>query len=393
MANTILVAPIQKTLTEQANELNGGGTYADDSDPFETALAEFPSTDDATISISRVLANNSSAFMFSYHPSEMSIAQLQTLLRDKYDGGKFRVRGMSGKKLRMNQIIQIESTAIKNNLPITSPVVAQQNNNEVVFAMMQSMTQGFQELGKLIVQSQQNNAPQYDPQEAEDRFMQRMLQMKSLFADNAPKQEMPVELFMRGMELGKELMGNVGESTSMDIMKEAVKTLGPALANVLLSSKQQPQRARPTVAPPRARVNVVAPALSPIANPIQTAHDATAIPNLTEEENMQFLIKKYISDLCAAASRGEATMPHAEKLIADFGEDTVAGYIEAGNLMTQLAGYEPDVYQHAAWFESLSIDLETLIFEDDAPAAPTTIEPEISSPGDADISFDDNHPY
>ena len=240
--NTILVAPKQKTLTEVANELENDGHFIGNADPFEMAIAEFPSSaEDATISVNRVQLNNSLAFLFSYHPDEYSIAQLQTKLRDEYGGGKFRIRGVANKKLRINQIIHIEAPIKKtSDIIAVAPANQGQSQNDIIFALMQTMNQGFQELGKLIVQSAQNNAPSYDPQEAEDRFMNRMLQMKSLFGDNAPKQGAPVELFMKGIELGKELMGSTGESTTMDVVKEAIKTLGPALAGAMLIDKQKP---------------------------------------------------------------------------------------------------------------------------------------------------------
>lgn len=378
MAQTILVAPHAKNLTELAMADENEGNFLGEIDPFEKALAEFPATDDASISVSRILINNSSSFMFSYHPDEYTISQLQTKLRDEHGGGKFRIRGMSGKKLRMNQIIQIET--LKKN-EVAAPIQAQHvanNNNDVVFAMMQAMSQGFQELGKLIVQSAQNNAPQYDPQEAEDRFMNRMLQMKSLFGDSAPKQDAPVELFLKGLEFGKEIISNSGESTTMDIMKEAVKTLGPALASALMQNKSAAMR--PTVSPAaqqNARAQIarpVVPQYSPVvANPNPIMQDATSYidnsPVNNEETEMQSLIKKYIATLCDAASVDDPVESHAAKLIQDFSEDTVASYLEAGNLLQQLAGYEPRVYQHTDWFNRLSVELESQIYEDDEPVS------------------------
>ena len=386
--NTILVAPKQKTLSEVANEQENDGHFVGNSDPFEMALAEFPTSDDATISVNRVQLNNSLAFLFSYHPDEYSISQLQTKLRDEYGGGKFRIRGVAGKKLRINQIIHIEALVKKPDaLAIVPTQNVGQNQNDIIFALMQTMNQGFQELGKLIVQSSQHNAPVYDPQEAEDRFMARMLQMKSLFGESAPKQDAPVELFLKGLEFGKEIMGSAGESTTMDIVKEAIKTLGPALAGAMLIDKQKmipsPQAGAPLIPrtrPSHARADAIP---SPVVVPYQPfgqvsppymgapplaqtqpiAHDSVN-DDTNETEKMRALIKKYVGDLCIAASANEDVTPYAQKVILDLGEDTIGDYLEEGNLIKELGNYEPQIYHHVEWFTLLSAKLEELIFDD-----------------------------
>ena len=79
---------------------------------------------------------------------------------------------------------------------------------------------------------------------------------------------------------------------------------------------------------------------------------------------MNFLIKQYINTLCEAAKANQPVDDYAAKLIVDFGEDNVADYLEKGNLVEQLANYEPNVHQYHSWFMLLNEKLESLVFED-----------------------------
>lgn len=383
---------MQKVILKQALDPENpelaltGEHWIEDSDPFEQALAEFPRSDDATITVNRVLPNNQLSFMFSYHPDEYTISQLQTRLRDEFGGGKFRVRGMFDKKVRLNNIIHVDPPRKTFEQPLPQNNQQAQNNNEIVMAMMQSMQRGFQELGQFIAQSNlaQSRAPTYDPLEAEDRFMQRMLQMKQLFQNERSPETPPYDLFIKGLEFGKEVIGNTGESTTMDVIRDALKTLGPSLMMALTKNAGQAQQVPQRQAPPHVAAQVaqgrmqplgevpiaVTPALVPgtgLGQSVAQTENVMQTAVNTPEDEMLKVITDYLKNVVEQAKINAPVEPVAKQIIADFGEDQVATYIESGNFLQQMGNYVPDVYSYVEWFNKLTAAIEAEIYEDDLP--------------------------
>ena len=89
-----------------------------------------------------------------------------------------------------------------------------------------------------------------------------------------PEKEGGIDVFLKGLEFGKTIMENAGDSSEMDVMKEAVKTLGPAFMQVLSTSPSAAPT--PAVRPYPARIAAPPP-------PLQEKVDA----------NMQMIIKAY----------------------------------------------------------------------------------------------------
>ena len=206
---------------------------------LEKLLADLPPTDDNSVNIYRVLPNRQQSWIFSFTPGEINYSQLLVRLRDEFEGGTFRIVGRNMGDYVFNRGIMIErpkarpvqdvGEIVRQQLAAASPQ-GHSSDNTVLLEVLRVMQAGFSELGRAIVAGGQN------PGDSEDRFMQRMVQMRALFAPEKVPESSGIDTFLKGLEFGKSVMDNAGNANELDVMRDAVKSFGPVLVQAMSKS-------------------------------------------------------------------------------------------------------------------------------------------------------------
>ncbi len=328
----------------------------------DNLLLDFKAMETAEVRINRVLPNNKLAYIETVHPNEFRFDDL----RDKHGGGKFRiyVYGVDEegrKQLRASPQFDIEKP--KEN-PVAQ-IAVQNANNDVANIVAQSMAglgqlmiQGFENLGKMIVQNQQ-------PQKSTADILTEMKLMKEIFSTPqvatppAPPTDLlekSLDMLTRGIEMGKGMSEVRGEAGTTDVLLETVKSLGPAFMQAM-SQNQAPQvqhqNAQPLPPP------IPAPPIPPVPS---------ATENQQGNDDMNFIqkqrLKMGLSMLVDAAERNLSTETYAEIALDNLSDDEVDELFTQENPLALFAEIEPRINQHKLWFELLINQMREMLIEE-----------------------------
>src|SRR6185369_14667679 len=174
----------------------------------------------------------------------------------------------------------------------------------------------------------------------------------------------PVELLMRGLELGKSLGG--GGSSMMDVAREGLGILGPLI-------NQQNQKPPASVARP---ANRATPAL---AAPVAEAAPVVPPVNPPEGANVKLMsqlnwIRAQLNVLVHHAARDKSPELYAEVLLDNLppfiSPEEITEHIGAPDAIAKLAQLDARVNQHLAWFEGFRAAINELLSAEDEPDEP-----------------------
>ena len=336
-----------------------------DGESVENLLSELQSVEGANVKIYRVLVNNKLAWIYDCHPSEFRMEDL----RDVYEGGKFRVfvyNTEDGRKmLKSSQFVFVEPKRTPAGLPSHAPA---NDTAALVGAMLQGMQAGFENLGRLIVQNQ-HVAPAVDPIGMQNAMLNNMLIMKQVLgggAESGSTVEKALDMFRQGMQMGKELNPAAVTSDSSDVLMEALKTIGPVLAQAAAQPQAQaqaPQLPQPVIVP----------------QPV------------TEEQNMFNTKRMYLNLACQKAAQNADPMLYADLILDNLPESEILAFLSAPDPLTELARIEPNVMQHREWFSGLLAEINLALAESDnadlTPHEPHVITSDNSIPSEVLDAF------
>lgn len=316
----------------------------------DNLLNEFAGMESSEVKVFRVLPNNKLSYIYAVHPSEFRFDDL----RDVYEGGKFRLYVYSvdteGKKqLRSSKQYEIEKPKEK-----VQPQVTPANDVAVLAnAMMQSMSQGFKELGNLIIQSNQNK-PSLTPEELELQFMNKMIVMKNLFqqpvqnqpvAESQSTVEKALDMLQKGIDLGKNMGEVKGESSSTDVLLETIRSFAPAVSAMVTHNAQAP--------------------VNPQVSHVQPAPQIPPVPMVTESNDMNMLqqqrLKMGLSFLVDAAERKLETQTYAEMALDNMSDDDIDALFSQENPVEYFAKIEPRININKEWFNSLINNMRDML--------------------------------
>jgi hypothetical protein len=154
-----------------------------------------------------------------------------------------------------------------------------------------------------------------------------------------------MDLFIRGMELGKDSGGSASGSNLIDVLRDTVKAL-PTLASMTQPTMPRPA---PAPAPPSTVPRMDAPAASPVSPP--APEDSMNISDMIIKQNLGKLIEKAESD-------SDPTL-YGDFIIDNVPEKMVREYILKENIVEELGKLDPRVIQHREWF----LELRNHIYE------------------------------
>ncbi len=324
---------------------------------IDNLLNDFKASESAEVRINRVMPNNKLSYICTVHPSEFRFDDL----RDIYEGGNFRLFVYGVDEDGRKQLRSAKQISVEKPKQQIQPQIAPPNNDMMAIAQM--MANGFNELGKLIIQNQPQPVTPIDPIAMQNGFINQMLAMKQLFANPNPVAqtepqsavEKSLEMLTKGIELGKS-MGEVrGETSATDLLLETVKSFGPAIGSAL---SQAP------VIPANIPHAIVAPPPLPTIPLAETNHE-----NLTENQDMNFIkqmrLKAGLNFLVEAAKKdGDITL-YADLALDNMGDEDINAFFNAENPLNDFIKIEPKINEHLEWFTRLINEMKSMLTADE----------------------------
>lgn len=298
------------------------------------------------------------AFLYDCDVGEFAESGL-TEIQTRYGKGEYRIRvyGVGGTGLLANRRISVGDP--RTPPPAPTQQVQQQTSNLETLLMQQSQifAQGFQELGKMIVTSQQ--------QKPQGMQMTEVLQLMTIMQSGqrqAPQID-PLDMITKIVALQRDILPPVnsdGEVSSGMIMLKAMETLGKPLMSAIANNQAAQQAQAPQQFAP-------IPALAaPVPNPIpETLPPEAAQP--VEADDMSLKIAMFKGPLLVMASQNADPYTYANMLLDTFSEAEIAKYVTAEDWRTQLSTVLPEWTQYPKWFESVRNTIIELLRDEPEP--------------------------
>ncbi len=317
------------------------------------ALADLGQTDnDAKVNVYRadaIKGNRGGAFLFSCSPDEFSLEKL----RDEYGGGNYRVHVRANGGLVANKLVAVEEPKNKPALPqaqIAADVM------QPITAMTQAMITGFENLGKLIIQSQQ-------PKESRADMLRELLLYKEIFGASNQPQVNPLEFVKQGIDLAKELGAGGGKETgTMDVMMQLLDTFGKPIAETIANAQAQqrlnPPQVQPVVSAPQLTNNAV---IAPV--PASAAVMTESQPVQLDGDTMQAM-RGYLDFLIAQAQAGNDVYTYAGMVLDSAPTEQIDQFIDRPDWLNYLAQFQPEIRNHELWFTQLRDAIKELLTDE-----------------------------
>lgn len=261
-------------------------------------------------------ARGNSVFLYRCLPAEF----VPEHLGSKFKGGTFRVWVKRGSTLLKTFTIKAEAieTVEEHQTVAAKPAMA----NELAAAIT-----ALQNTVAQLAQSQR-------PAETEEAMLNRIRMYRDIFGGAQPAaQANPAasfELFQKGIEFAKNVMQEGAEKSTNDVLVEAVRTLGPAFAEIVARGA----RAQPAAQPVSAAIT-------------QTNNNADNL-NVIEK-----LLKPKINWLCDMAAGGADPGLYADLIMDQVPETQLRDFVTSGDPFKKLVAIHPRAAEYGAWFGDL----------------------------------------
>lgn len=256
---------------------------------------------------------------FSFAPTDYDMDALYNRLRDDYpEYSAFRIKAYDGKgKIRINERVDVarahnvRKPAGNNEDQANSQPQSVNDLAKLMLEMQQKTDDRFQLLLSHLSDQSRNNNQSMTPQSMVDM----MIKMRDLDSNHAPRQD-PAELFMKGIEFAKDLVGGSGETNESDVLLKAIESFSPVLQQLYQQS-----------------------------NPQQPKGDASAQTNLADQ------LKQMATSLVDAAARNSDPYLYAEWLLDVMPAGAIEGYRNHGlTVAAALRQMDSRVDNHPQWF-------------------------------------------
>lgn len=351
---------------------------AGETDDLSVMMASLAGSVASSVTVYRVTKGSPLAYVFACTPDAFSLDEL----RDKYNGGEFRLYITKDGKLWKNKRVYVEQR---------QPPV-QVERPSALTEMAESMREAFAKQAEVIrevtARAAAPVAPGASPWAGLDipAIISAITGAVVAFrpppappAPAAPPADAAgsIDLFIRGLELGRELRqdGGGGEPTLMGMLSDVIKS--PMLAQAAQAAM------RPPIAPRRPAVQQIrqAPAVQPQVPP-PTAHqpDTTTIQESSPmSADSNHFAAGYLAMLCGRAAAGSDPGLYADLVLDNVDDKTLDAIVNGQPTPVDfLAAFHAPVLEHREWFERL---LAVMIEALDADSNNEAQSGELSPPG------------
>lgn len=338
-----------------------------DSSPAKLSdiLMQAHEDDEIALTVSRKLKGKKTAFLFELDDYE-NLPALQSKLRDEYEGGEFLIEG------RRNNGAWAVKQSINIEAPKKDEAIVPQNDNfqSVLLAMQQNSEKSSRESRELMMEmSKQAMAQQTanmdmlfkmmgtkEAPQPQMSMVEMMTFITTLQSNNKPASD-PIDMLMRGLEMGKELGGGGGDE---NVLATAIKAFGPAISTMTEQLGNVPT-------PPALPATNVAQPLAPIPE------EQLAVHTMEEEKEMFELLKfKPIFNVIVKAAQANGDIDrHVQYMRENVNKETIEKYL-SDDYYAQLYTLMPNLVNVKPWldkFRSAILQLDSNV-NDSVDAAP-----------------------
>ena len=336
-----------------------------------------------------------SGYCATYQAGDLSL----DAIRDQFGGGKYKVRVTdSGGRYVANRTLEIMDVP-KRDAPAAAPaqpfVMPQGPDMQGIAALLSAVKPGADAsttimpliLAMMESQGKMFAAMMNRPQPEAMKPMELIALLKATQNDKASD---PVELLMRGLELGKSLGGGGEDTSFMGVAKTGLEALMPLIQQQATQPAAVPapvRRALPAPVPVPAQLPNSSPAMVPIPNAVQEAAPAQETGDVNILRKLQWL-RGQTAALIVQASRNKDPALYAEVFLDNLPpgiEPTeIFERFNAPDAVAQLAQVDARVNQFAPWFEQFRQEVLGLLTDDEEG------EEDPGAPGDLGVDGDPN---
>jgi hypothetical protein len=356
-------------LDEESTELNAANV-ADD-DPEDDALAELRGLGGAgeyKYTVSRVSnePGKKSGYCKTYAIGDLSLDSI----REEFGGGKYRVR-VTDAQGKYVSIATVDIVDLPKTASAPAAVAAPNADLQGIAALLQSVkpaTGGESGMTQILVamiasQGEMMKAIAAGNKDKGPSPMEIIAMIKSMQPEKSATD--PVELLLRGLELGKGMVG--GESSMMDIAREGLGIIGP-----LISQGKQPPV--PVARLPHRGPPAPAAQLPHLGDAAPVAPLVTNDPATPEGANVKVLqqidwIRKQLAALVHHAARDKSPELYAEVMLDNLPpfitSAEIMEHIGAPDAIAKLAQLDERVNQYLPWFEEFRVAISEFLSPDD----------------------------
>lgn len=307
----------------------------------------------ARITVYRVIKNQKPSYVFECDPSTFSLDDL----RDKYNGGEFRLYIVKDGRLWRNMSVVVEPKQTVAHDP--APPMSQMAD------VMAVMRDGFAAQAAALREALSSRGPSmFSGMDLPAVITAAAAAITALRPPPAPPappapdvSEKALDMFMRGLEIANTMRDSGGSDNSLGgMLRDVLRS--PILATAVQSAAQQallPAPQRPPQQP------------APTPNPVSHAKppETVAAPQPKPEEAM---LAYYLGFLCGKAQTGAEPSLYAELVLDNVPDEQLMPMLNRGDqLIDDLIVIHPPVAQHREWFVGLLKEINELLApEDDA---------------------------
>jgi hypothetical protein len=316
-------------------------------------MSELAGVSNARVVVYRATRNKPLAYCFECSPDTFSLDDL----RDKYNGGDFRVYvSRDGKPLRNLKVSVEPGKKIEPEAPALSDVAI-------------AMRDGFAQQAEVLRESlESRNSGGISLRDVLMQLPAIIAAWKSLQPAPPPPMEDKIDVLLKGMEMAREFGGGGGGDSDslMGILRDLIRS--PMVAQAVQSTLAQQAQKHIPVAPQAAQPQILSPELIARGNtplpPVQWPHrpedrampPASPAPVQPSEGNGMIhpMLKHYLGVLVQKAADNSDPALYADVILDNAPPDQIQTLLmQRPTPVEYLIGIEPRIAQHREWFSSL----------------------------------------
>lgn len=357
-------APAPAPATTRLDAL-GGATEpeaveaTDPSDDLQAMMGELAGASSSSISVYRSNKGQQLAYVFKCTPDAFSL----DTLRDKYNGGEFRLFITRNGVLWKNKTVYVEpKQTTGGDAPPTQAA-----------ELAAVMREGFAKQAELMAAALRSLAAAPPPPPSPPPLIRGadipaiLTALPALIGMLRPPPAPPpvgldpsksVDLILRGIELAREVKetagGGEGEPSMLGLLRDLIKS--PMLAQAAAAmTAQQTAAAQPARLPAPAQPRPPQPSVTippPPPNPAQPSFASETPTPMTTASNP--MLTQYLALLCNKAAEGSDPSLYADLVLDSLDADTLQALLDRPPTpVDALIADHPPVAQHREWFEQL----------------------------------------
>jgi hypothetical protein len=199
------------------------------------------------------------------------------------------------------------------------------------------MMAGFERMGEMIMKVAEKQSAPVTPQQTFDpmTMMQGMLGMMVSLQQLMPQPKSEMDTLLKGIELAKDISGHNGDTTSSDVLLEAVRSFAPVIAQATTQNidTENKHKSVPKHIPvsPTPNHNGQAPVINP----------------------MQMMLRNHVKNLVKQAQAGKDPQLYAELIMDNVPESQLLNFVSDNQGLNKLIELVPDVANHSEWFNTV----------------------------------------